>query len=205
MSLSLRPIGTREASDVVKRLHRHLPRVVGGLFAVACYDGDELVGVGVASVPKAPASRDGFTVEISRVATDGHRNACSKIYGALGRACKAIGVRRIVTFTRMDEPGTSLLASGFRFIHVTREQSWDRPKKPREKQLSQVRKWERILNGNESSVDSDDAPIVCPGCYAVGPEPCAPGCIDAEIAQEREDAMLYRSFDDVADEESSPC
>lgn len=28
-----------------------------------------------------------------------------------------------------------------------------------------------------------DAPYVCPGCYAVGDEPCAPGCIDAEIAR----------------------
>src|SRR5690348_14988237 len=27
-----------------------------------------------------------------------------------------------------------------------------------------------------------DAPHVCPGCHAVGEEPCAPGCIDAELA-----------------------
>lgn len=26
-------------------------------------------------------------------------------------------------------------------------------------------------------------PYVCPGCHAVGGEPCAPGCIDAEIAE----------------------
>lgn len=145
--LQLRPIGTREASAVVKRLHRHLPRVVGGLFAVACFAGDELVGVGVASLPKARLSRDGFTVEISRVATDGHRNACSRIYGALCRACAAIGVRRVVTFTRLDEPGTSLRASGFREVGTTREQSWNRPKRARQASYSQVRKWERCLNG----------------------------------------------------------
>ena len=28
---------------------------------------------------------------------------------------------------------------------------------------------------------------VCPGCYAVGGERCAPGCIDAEIAAEAEE------------------
>lgn len=145
--LQLRPIGTREASAVVKRMHRHLPRVVGGLFAVACYDHDELVGVGVASLPKARLARDGFTVEISRVATNGHRNACSRIYGALCRACAAIGVRRVVTFTRLDEPGTSLRASGFREVGTTREQSWDRPRRPRATGCSQVRKWERCLNG----------------------------------------------------------
>lgn len=29
-----------------------------------------------------------------------------------------------------------------------------------------------------------EAPIVCPGCFAVGAEPCAPGCIDDEIRRE---------------------
>ena len=36
-------------------------------------------------------------------------------------------------------------------------------------------------------------PIVCPGCYAVGEEPCAVGCIDAEIEQEARDERLYGS------------
>lgn len=35
----------------------------------------------------------------------------------------------------------------------------------------------------------DDAPYVCPGCYAVGGERCAPDCIDAAIAREREGHM----------------
>jgi hypothetical protein len=149
MTLELRPIGTREASAVVKRLHRHLPRVVGGLFAVSVFDNDELVGVGVASRPKARFLQDGFTVEISRVATDGHRNACSKIYGALCRACAAIGVRRVVTFTRTDEPGTSLRAAGFTEAGLTREQSWDRPQRHRFGEPLQVRKWVRFMNGGE--------------------------------------------------------
>jgi Fe-S-cluster-containing hydrogenase component 2 len=36
--------------------------------------------------------------------------------------------------------------------------------------------------------DEDDstAPYVCPGCYAVGGERCAPGCIDAAMARDRE-------------------
>lgn len=143
--LELRPIGTREACQVVKRLHRHLPRVVGGLFAASVFVADELVGVGVASQPKAPRSRDGFTVEITRIATDGHPNACSKLYGALCRAAAAVGYRRAITFTRLDEPGTSLRAAGFVDDGLTREQSWDRPNNPRQKQLSQVRRWVRVL------------------------------------------------------------
>lgn len=37
----------------------------------------------------------------------------------------------------------------------------------------------------------ENAPIVCPGCHAVAPDHCAPGCIDNEIEREREDASLY--------------
>jgi hypothetical protein len=37
------------------------------------------------------------------------------------------------------------------------------------------------------------APYVCPGCYAVG-EPCAPGCIDAEIERDREERINREGF-----------
>jgi len=148
VSLELVPIGVREASRVVKRLHRHLPRVVGGRFASSVYVAGELAGVGIASEPKAPRSRDGFTIEISRVATDGAANACSKLYGALCRAAAAIGYRKVITFTRLDEPGTSLRAAGFVEDGLTREQSWDRPHNPRNKELSQVRRWVRMLGAH---------------------------------------------------------
>lgn len=143
--LELRPIPVRAACDEVKRLHRHLPRVVGGLFATSVYVDGKLVGVGVASLPKARMSRDGFTVEITRIATNGHRNACSKLYGALCRASAAIGARRAITYTRLDEPGTSLRAAGFLERGITKEESWDRPRRPRDGGPSQVRRWERRL------------------------------------------------------------
>lgn len=147
MTLELVPVGVREACQIVKRLHRHLPRVVGGRFGSSVYVAGELVGVAVASDPKAPRSRDGFTIEISRVATDGHKNACSKLYGALCRAAAAIGYRKAITFTRLDEPGTSLRAAGFVEDGLTREQSWDRPSRSRSQELSQVRRWTRQLGG----------------------------------------------------------
>ena len=140
-ALELRPLGVRAACDEVARLHRHLPRVVGGLFAASVYSSGELVGVGVASLPKARMSRDGFTVEITRIATDGHRNACSKLYGALLRASSAVGYRKAVTFTRLDEPGTSLRAAGFVDDGVTRDESWSRPSRGRGEHKSQVRRW----------------------------------------------------------------
>ncbi len=145
MKLEIRPLGVRAACAEVARLHRHLPRIVGGLFATSVFVGDELVGVGVASQPKARLSRDGFTVEITRIATDGHRNACSKLYGALMRASAAVGYRRAITFTRLQEPGTSLRAAGFVDDGLTREQSWSRPSHGRGEHVSQVRRWVKAI------------------------------------------------------------
>lgn len=47
-------------------------------------------------------------------------------------------------------------------------------------------------------------PYVCPGCYAVAPERCAPGCIDAEIEEDHRRAIErgdYDRFDDGEDED----
>jgi len=143
--LELRPLSITGARKHVKLLHRHLPKVVGGLFASSVYVGDELAGVAIASEPKAPASRGKRIVEITRCATDGQKNACSKLYGALCRASAAIGYQLAITFTRLDEPGTSLRAAGFVDDGLTREQSWDRPSRTRGGELQQVRRWIRVL------------------------------------------------------------
>jgi len=139
----------RAACAEVKRLHRHLPLVVGGLFASSVYVGGELVGVGIASLPKARMSCDGFTVEITRIATSGQRNACSKLYGALLRASSAVGYRRAITFTRLDEPGASLRAAGFADDGITHDQSWSRPSRVRAEHKSQVRRWSKTLGGGK--------------------------------------------------------
>jgi len=39
--------------------------------------------------------------------------------------------------------------------------------------------------------DTDMLARVCPGCHAVAPERCAPGCIDAEMEREREEERDY--------------
>jgi hypothetical protein len=125
--------------------------VVGGRWGAAVYVDGELVGVGIASDPKAWRSRDGFTIEITRVATDGHPNACSRLYGALCRAAAAIGFRKAITFTRLDEPGTSLKAAGFVEAGLTKEESWDRLMRPRDERKEQHRRWVRSLQEPRAS------------------------------------------------------
>jgi len=43
--------------------------------------------------------------------------------------------------------------------------------------------------------DFDAGPYVCPGCYAVGGERCAPGCIDAEIEAEHREAIESGNYE----------
>ncbi len=63
--------------------------------------------------PVARALDDGITSEIIRTCTDGTHNANSMLYGAAVRACKAMGYRRVITYTQEDESGASLRAAGF--------------------------------------------------------------------------------------------
>lgn len=96
------------------RHHRHnkAPRRV--VFSVGVEVDGELVGVACAEWPKAAGYGDGDTIEITRVCTLGHKNACSMLYGACCRAARALGYTRVVTYTLASEPGASLKASGFR-------------------------------------------------------------------------------------------
>lgn len=72
-----------------------------------------MVGCAVCGRPVARYYDDGFTCEINRVCTDGTKNACSFLYGACSRVAKAMGYRRIITYTLESENGASLKASNF--------------------------------------------------------------------------------------------
>ena len=53
------------------------------------------------------------------------------LYRAAWRACRAMGYRRLVTFTLASEPGASLRGAGFKLIGKAGGGSWDRPSRPR--------------------------------------------------------------------------
>ena len=142
----MRPITVKAAVQKVAELHRHLPRVQGGLFAVSCFDGDKCVGVAIAGNPPRVWQGQG-KITIIRVATDGTPNACSCLYGALCRAAKALGYREIWTYTLLEEPGTSLKASGFTDMGTTKGGEWSRPSRLRPAAVISApkRRWVRTL------------------------------------------------------------
>lgn len=123
--MSLRPIGVEEAKRFVAKWHRHNPAPIRALFAAAVVDQEGSVrGVALATHPTSRGAMDGYTCEINRVATDGARNACSMLYGAVARAAKALGYRVIITYTLASEGGASLRAAGFVRDEELRDRSW---------------------------------------------------------------------------------
>lgn len=110
----IRPITFRQASDFVKANHRHLGATAGCKFCIGLYDGDVLIGCAICGRPVSRYYDDGLTLEINRLCTDGTHNACSMLYGASVRAAKAMGYKRIITYTLASENGSSLRASNFK-------------------------------------------------------------------------------------------
>lgn len=149
LRLTVESITVKEARRIVKEWHRHLPDVQGGLFAAAVAMQAAVVGVAIAGNPPRLWQGTGALV-ISRVATNEHKNACSKLYGAMCRAAEALGYYEAWTYTLPEESGESLRGAGFFEMGLTRGGEHDRPSRPRKPAVRPNRKlrWLRALAPN---------------------------------------------------------
>lgn len=129
--LTLVPVDFAEANAFVMRHHRHHGRVVGHKVSLAAALGETIVGVAIIGRPVARRIDDGWTLEVNRLCTDGTPNACSFLYAAAWRAARALGYRRLITFTLPSEGGASLRAAGWREVGSTPGRSWSVPSRPR--------------------------------------------------------------------------
>jgi hypothetical protein len=134
LSLRVVPIHFRDACRFVEAWHRHNAPPAFMVFCLGVADDtDQLVGVCIVSRPTARMYADGMTLEVSRTATNGTRNANSLLYGAAWRAAKALGYRRLVTYTQADETGVSLRAAGWKVLAERPPRpGWDTPSRPRD-------------------------------------------------------------------------
>ena len=143
------PCRLGDAARVVGELHRHHPPPMGGLFAVAVADENgKIRGVAVVGRPVARRLDTGGTAEVTRVATDGTRNACSMLYGACVRGAEALGYDNIVTYTLPAEGGASLRASGWTEDGEAGGGEWSCKSRPRRAASNPVLKtrWSRKLS-----------------------------------------------------------
>lgn len=125
------PLTLAEANAFVARHHRHHPPVVGHKFSLGAALAGKIVGVCIVGRPVSRMRDDGLTLEVTRLCTDGTKNACSFLYGAAARAAFALGYLRIGTYILASETGASLRAAGWRQIGEVRGQSWSRTSRPR--------------------------------------------------------------------------
>lgn len=144
MGLELVPITQRDAIAYVERHHRHHGKVQGAKFSIAAAKDGEIVGVIFVGRPVARHLDDGWTAEVTRCCTDGTRNAASFLYGAAWRASKAMGYKRLVTYTLAEESGASLRGAGWTVVAESGGGSWSRPSRPRvdKHPLQQKLRWE---------------------------------------------------------------
>ena len=130
--LTVVPCEFSDAVAYVRQHHRHHRPPVGHKFSLAVADESGSVrGVCMVGRPVARGNDDGWTLEVTRLATDGASNACSAFYGAAWRACRELGYRRLITYILADEPGTSLKAAGWKCLGERGGGSWSCKSRPR--------------------------------------------------------------------------
>lgn len=124
MSLQLVPLSQRQARAFITEHHRHNGAPQGDVIRVGLELDGTLIAVGTAGRPVAAGLQDGTTLEITRICTQGHDSACTRLYGALTRAAKALGYTRAITYTLASEPGASPRAAGFTATAAIPARDW---------------------------------------------------------------------------------
>lgn len=130
--LILVPVTLAEAKAFVERHHRHHGPTVGHILSVGvATDAGDMVGVATVGRPVSRMLDTGWVAEVTRCCTDGTPHAASKLYAAAWRACRALGYQRLITYTLVTEPGTSLRAAGWRCVGEAGGGTWNRKGRPR--------------------------------------------------------------------------
>lgn len=155
--LKVVPCTIEQANTYVARLHRHHGTIPIARLAFAVADESNIVrGVALVGRPCNTHLDDGWTLEVRRVCTDGCPNACSFLYNAAWKAARAIGYRRVVTYTLPAEGGASLRAVGWKEIKNCGGSPWNHRKRQRKESplfLLKKTRWE-ITTSDYSSFSS---------------------------------------------------
>lgn len=119
LRLQLVPLTLKQANELVGKWHRHHNLAVGHRWSIGVRVDGELVGAVTVGRPVARMTSQYTVAEVNRCVTNGHANACSKLYAAAARGAEAMGFELIQTFILDSESGVSLLAAGW-----TKDESW---------------------------------------------------------------------------------
>ena len=154
--IELTPISIRDAKKFVTENHRHNKAPVGAKFCIGVNERweewnpfmgrtvkyERLVGVAMCGRPISASLQDGFTAEVLRVCTleDSPKNCCSMLYSACWKAWKAMGGKRILTYTLQKEYGASVKSAGWEIVAESEPTSWNRPQNGRPRKEQEIYK-----------------------------------------------------------------
>ncbi len=143
------PLTLKQANELVAKWHRHHKPVVGHRFSLGVMNGEgELSGAAIVGRPVARATEQYHIAEITRLVTNGHKNACSFLYGACARVAKEMGFNKIQTYILQDELGTSLKAAGYSLDGTTAGGDWNhswRKGRRTDQPMVPKQRWVRVL------------------------------------------------------------
>jgi len=128
--LTLIPVSLAQANEFVRQHHRHHKPVAGHKFSIGCAENGRLCAVAIVGRPVSRYLDDGFTLEVNRLCSDGTKNACSILYAAAARAARAMGYRKIITYTLDTESGASLRAAGWTNTGLAGGKAWTGSRRP---------------------------------------------------------------------------
>lgn len=116
MKVAVGPVTRAEARAAVREWHSHHKPHLGEKFALGGFIEDRLVAVAVWSRPVGPElAKTRFVWEMTRlvVGPDAPRFTASRPIGAATKVALAAGLRRLVSYTRIDERGSCYRAAGW--------------------------------------------------------------------------------------------
>ena len=148
MTLKIVPLELRELNALVALHHRHHKPVQGHRFSIGVESDGQLVGGASVGRPTARMTDQRRILEVTRLVTDGTKNACSMLYAAVARIGKELGYEKVQTFILDSESGSSLKAAGWQFEVESGGGDWTRVSKPNRRQdQPQCRKqrWAKVL------------------------------------------------------------
>ena len=128
--LEIVPMTLREANAYVEQNHRHHGPVAGHKYSIGLSNGEKIVGVAIVGRPVSRHLDDGWTLEVTRLFTEGTKNDCSMLYAAAWRAARAMGYKRLVTYILESENGASLRAAGWKCVGQAGGLRWTGERRP---------------------------------------------------------------------------
>lgn len=147
------PLTLKQANALVERFHRHHKPVRGHRFSLGCELADgRICGAVIVGRPTARAINQYLVAEVSRLVTDGTKNACSFLYGAAARVAKEMGFIKIQTYIIENERGVTLRASGWEFETITEGGDWNhswRKGRRTDQPMCKKQRWAKTFPGGE--------------------------------------------------------